>query len=316
MLRELVRVSIWPALLCYHFWLTFCFFDRFGWTHTSAKHAGYGCTLILVFLCEELLPHNRAWSTVAAGGEGLSLDGKVDRFPFITDWIHGLLGPTVAFEMTRPLMRSTWWPSFIVFGTLSFWTQVFLGLLISDFFAYWQHRFAHLSEALWPFHAVHHHAKRLYSVNTVRFHLMDMLVRAFVTQGLLYSLGFSENVIDVVVVAKAAIGLLSHSNIDTNCAMFNYIFNTPENHRWHHSTSVRESNSNYSELFVLWDVVFGTFYRPARPMPSTLGRARYDDGSHGLKVLPRTPWGQFLVPFVYASQAQWRNVMAATVADD
>lgn len=315
MFSWLVKTAIWPVLLLSHFWFTFVFFDGFGWEHSTSKHVGYGCTLVLVFLFEEILPHNSAWSTLAHGSEGLALDKKVDVFPFITDWFHGLAGPTVAFELTRPLMRSAWWPALGVTSELPFLLQLILSLLISDFFAYWQHRLAHLSELLWPFHAVHHHAKRLYSVNTVRFHVIDMLARSLFTQGLLYTLGFGEHIIDIVVVAKAAVGLLSHSNIDANCGWLNYVFNTPENHLWHHSTSVKESNSNYSELFVLWDVIFGTFYHPSRPTPRALGRARYDDQAHGLKTLPKTPWGQFLMPFVYASQARWANVMDASLAD-
>merc|ERR1712107_332507 len=103
--------------------------------------------------------------------------------------------------------------------------------------------------------------------NTIRFHLGDVALRALMTTGVLYFLGFGERVIDVVIVLKATIGLLSHSNIDTHCGVLSYIFNTPENHRWHHSPSVEESNSNYSELFTLWDIVFGTFYSPPRPTP-------------------------------------------------
>merc|ERR1739848_771745 len=158
---------------------TFSVFEGRGWSHSTAKQTAYLCTLIVVFLCEEVLPHNRSWSTLAPGAAGLVLDGKVDRWPFITDWIHGVVGPTIAFEATRPLMRSDWWPSLMTTcGVLPFWPQLLLALLVSDFFAYWQHRMTHLSELLWPFHAVHHHALRLYSVNTIRFHLVDMLVRS------------------------------------------------------------------------------------------------------------------------------------------
>ena len=40
---------------------------------------------------------------------------------------------------------------------------------------------------------------------------------------------------------------------------FEYLFNTPSNHRVHHATNPRYLDRNYAGTFMLWDRVFGTF---------------------------------------------------------
>ena len=47
----------------------------------------------------------------------------------------------------------------------------------------------------------------------------------------------------------------------------NYLFVTPEVHRWHHSAEVPEGygySCNYGVEFSFWDVIFGTFYLPQK----------------------------------------------------
>jgi sterol desaturase/sphingolipid hydroxylase (fatty acid hydroxylase superfamily) len=45
----------------------------------------------------------------------------------------------------------------------------------------------------------------------------------------------------------------------------NYIFITPEIHRWHHSAEVPNGHKfsvNYGLDIILWDQIFGTYYLP------------------------------------------------------
>ena len=60
-------------------------------------------------------------------------------------------------------------------------------------------------------------------------------------------------------------GLFQHSNCDIRLGWLNYLVSGPEVHRWHHSKQIAESNANYAHSFVVWDLLFGTYFRPARP---------------------------------------------------
>ena len=51
----------------------------------------------------------------------------------------------------------------------------------------------------------------------------------------------------------------------------NYLVSGPEVHRWHHSKAIAESNNNYAHSFVVWDLVFGTYFRPKERAVGDLG---------------------------------------------
>jgi len=72
----------------------------------------------------------------------------------------------------------------------------------------------------------------------------------------------------VVLAISAA---FQHANIDLDNGVLNYVFNTNELHRWHHSRRLDESNANYGAVLVVWDLLFGT-YRPRTPgRPAEIG---------------------------------------------
>jgi len=59
--------------------------------------------------------------------------------------------------------------------------------------------------------------------------------------------------------------VFSHCGGDVKGGFLNYLFVTPEVHRWHHSAKVPEGygySCNYGVEFAFWDVVFGTYYLP------------------------------------------------------
>ena len=51
----------------------------------------------------------------------------------------------------------------------------------------------------------------------------------------------------------------------------NYVVSGPELHRWHHSEISAESNCNYGNNLILWDMLFGTRWLPADREVGPLG---------------------------------------------
>jgi sterol desaturase/sphingolipid hydroxylase (fatty acid hydroxylase superfamily) len=67
-------------------------------------------------------------------------------------------------------------------------------------------------------------------------------------------------------------GFLQHANVDMRVRGLHWIFATPDLHRFHHSTDLREGNSNFGGNLIIWDVIFGTRYLPSeRRGPATVG---------------------------------------------
>ena len=216
-----------------------------------------------IAVLERAMPHERAW---------LANDGQV-----LPDLAHTVLNKGVAqvvvaaitvmglAELAAPT-GGGWWPTAWPLAA-----QTALGLLLAEIGLYWKHRIAHEWPPLWRFHAVHHSVTRLWFWNTGRFHLVDTLTGLAVATPLLLALGAPKDVMIMVSAITAIVGILTHSNVEMRCGPLNYVFNTPELHRWHHSKIIAEGNNNYGENLMLFDQLFGTFFLPARRPPADIG---------------------------------------------
>ncbi len=238
-----------------------------------------------IALCERLMPYEQQW---------LRRDGET-----FNDVAHTLLNkggvqlaaalgasaPIAVATIAQPAINApTWlWP---VGWPLA--VQVVIGLIIAELGLYIAHRAAHEKLSLWRFHALHHSVERLWVVNTGRFHLVDSLFKIALSQIPLYLLGAPLEVFLWVGAVTAFIGLLTHCNIDVRTGPLDFVFSTPQLHRWHHSRVLAEGNTNYGENLVLWDQVFGTYFNPDRRPPVDIGiSGRVADSFVG----------QFLQPF-------------------
>ena len=71
--------------------------------------------------------------------------------------------------------------------------------------------------------------------------------------------------------AYATNGFFQHCNISLRYGVLNYIVGSAETHRWHHSRVPRESNANYGNTVIVWDVLFGTWFLPNEREVEQLG---------------------------------------------
>lgn len=167
--------------------------------------------------------------------------------------------------------------------------QGILVLVSGDFLRYWLHRAAHANKYLWRLHAVHHSPDKLYWLNVGRFHPLEKALQFLGDSLPFLLLGVSKEAIAFYFVFYTVNGFLLHSNVRLRYGFLNYIINTAELHRWHHSKLPDESDNNYANHVILWDLLFGTWYLPARR----------DVGPLGLRVksYPMSFLAQLAVPF-------------------
>ena len=169
------------------------------------------------------------------------------------------------------------------------WLQALLMLLLADFFRYWLHLASHKIPWLWKFHAVHHSPKKLYWINVGRFHPVDKGLQ-FIFDALPFIiLGVSEQVLALYFVFYAVNGFFQHSNIRLHFGWLNYVVSSAELHRWHHSRLKAESDRNYGNNLIVWDLLFGTRFLPADRKVSELGLT--------VATYPDSFWRQMFEPF-------------------
>ena len=223
----------------------------------------FGAAVVTVL--EFVIPYDRAWQPDRR-------DVKNDLLFMVTVQmvLPGILTLLAGVSLVRYL-RVAEWPITLWPHELPLAVQVALMLLAAEFFRYWLHIAAHNTKLLWRFHSVHHSPHKLYWLNVGRFHPMEKAVQYMLDMLPFVLVGVSEVVLALYFVFYAVNGFFQHSNVDARYGLLNYVVSGAELHRWHHSKLIEESNRNYGNNLILWDLVFGSWFLPRDRRVGDLG---------------------------------------------
>ena len=173
------------------------------------------------------------------------------------------------------------------------WIAGVLAVLLLDLSFYAAHVAMHRVSALWLIHRVHHSDPVVDVTTTIRQHPLEGLVRyafkaAFACVG-----GVGLGAFVVYRTWSAVGGLLEHANIRIPPrldAALSLVTTWPNMHKVHHSRDVRESNTNYGNIFSWFDRLFGTYTPSSRGEIVVCGVDGFDDPSaqttSGLIAMP------------------------------
>ena len=151
---------------------------------------------------------------------------------------------------------------------LPMWLNLVLGVMAFDFVNYWFHRTAHRIPVLWRFHRVHHSDTRMDASTNLRAHPVDLLVYFGLSNVVAAAIfGMDVTALGVFFLVITPYVFIEHSNIKFPVWLdktFGSIFTTPNMHKVHHEQDQYYTDSNYADIFIIWDRIFGTFkYKPA-----------------------------------------------------
>lgn len=237
---------------------------------------------------ERLMPFSRKWLD---GGNDLAVDFMMFYWGVIWGVISKALLSMVVLisivEWLEPYGHSIW-PAFLP-GVV----EVFLFILLKDFFRYWYHRWMHEIPFMWRWHAVHHSSERLYWLNGIRSHPLEQIVQTFIWAIPLALLQPPPDIVMVSVLMALTIGIFQHANIELKLGYWEYIFSIGDNHRYHHYPIKGVGDSNYGGEFILWDRLFGTFHKVEGERPSDVigigASPEYPQTMAGLMIAPFMP---------------------------
>jgi sterol desaturase/sphingolipid hydroxylase (fatty acid hydroxylase superfamily) len=179
--------------------------------------------------------------------------------------------------------------------TVPLWLKLILGVMIFDLVSYWFHRIAHITPVLWRFHRVHHSDTSMDASTNFRGHPIETffwfgasnIIAAGVFGLDLFSLGLYFLILTPFL-------FIEHSNLRFPVWIdktFGLIFTTPNIHKVHHEQDQYYTDSNFSDIFILWDRIFGTFkYKP--PSEIKLGLKEFEENRK------QTFWYLLRSPFI------------------
>lgn len=143
------------------------------------------------------------------------------------------------------------------------WAELLLSVLLLDFIGmYCSHYALHKYKWLWKFHMVHHSDTHVDVTTGTRHHPGDWLIRetfallAIVITGAPVAFYFFFRFTNVVFT------YLTHANIQLPAWIekpLGWVFITPNAHKFHHHFERPWTDTNFGNIFSLWDRLFGTY---------------------------------------------------------
>jgi sterol desaturase/sphingolipid hydroxylase (fatty acid hydroxylase superfamily) len=142
----------------------------------------------------------------------------------------------------------------------------FIVLVITvDFWTYIVHRAQHKFPALWAMHSLHHSAEALSMVTGARhFWLEDPVVSGVLPVVAIIFKAPPEMVMLVAIFDFLAGDGLAHLNMRLSLGPFVLFIQNPQYHRVHHSVEPQHRDKNFCKLLPLFDVIFGTAWKPGK----------------------------------------------------
>lgn len=194
--------------------------------------------------------------------------------------------------------------------SLPLWVELCAGLLARGFVSWITHLLMHKVPLFWRVHRVHHSDHELDVSTTVRFHPLEFPIGLAIGLPFVLTLGLSPWVLLAYECLDAAVTVFSHANVSLPRPLesrLRFVVVTPDLHRVHHSVDPAEADSNFSAVFPIWDLVFGTLRTPAETSPDApLGLSEVRDerglslrwllGAPFRKTLERQPDVQHAAP--------------------
>ena len=136
---------------------------------------------------------------------------------------------------------------------------------IIDFFYYWFHRALHANAYLWQTHLLHHSDEHMNVMTAQRGHIAEgMLAPLFITLPMAVLFKLPAITIGVLSLVPYMYLFVAHANIKLGFGPLWWVLISPNYHRIHHSIEARHWDKNFANWFPVWDVIFGTLYRPAK----------------------------------------------------
>lgn len=146
---------------------------------------------------------------------------------------------------------------------MSLWLYALIGLLLLDLIgAYLVHLIEHKTKFLWRFHLIHHTDTWIDTTTANRHHPGESVIRfVFTTLGVLIVgspmwMVFLYQTLSVIATQFNHANISLPKKVDT---FLSYFIVSPDMHKVHHHYKLPYTDSNYGNIFSIWDRLFGTF---------------------------------------------------------
>ncbi|MFO6447227.1 sterol desaturase family protein [Erythrobacter sp. NE805] len=161
-------------------------------------------------------------------------------------------------------------------GPLPLVPAIVVAFIVHDLSYYWEHRLGHRVGLLWAFHAIHHSSNAFNHSTAARGFFLDNIPRPFF-DSVAALLGVPPVVFIAVSVAKNAFGIWNHASYVGRLGWLDRWLATPMIHKVHHANQPQYIDTNYSQVLIVWDRLFGTYAEVGEEPNPGLVKPVHDD---------------------------------------
>jgi len=207
-----------------------------------------------IYKGEDSVPYMDSVSSVSSG---------------ITNAVKDVLGLSVTFISYQWLVSKV--AIFDLEPTAFTYVIAFIAI---DFYGYWTHRLAHQINFLWNKHAIHHSSEEFNLACALRQSISSFVNLFLILLIPAAILGVPAQVIAVSIPIHLFLQFWYHTKHIKKMGFLEHILVTPSHHRVHHAINPIYMDKNHSQLFIVWDKMFGTFQEELEAVPPVFGITR------------------------------------------
>ncbi|AWX43751.1 Alkylglycerol monooxygenase [Flagellimonas maritima] len=177
----------------------------------------------------------------------------------------------VNFPLAFLLLKTADWSVENQFGIINWlpemplWLYVLLGVMLLDLIgAYTAHLVEHKVKPLWMVHLVHHSDHNVDTTTANRHHPLESLIRYAFTLTGVFLVGAPIGIVMLYQSLSVVLSQFNHANIRLPKKLddaISWIIISPDMHKVHHHYQLPYTDSNYGNIFSIWDRLFGTYMK-------------------------------------------------------
>ena len=222
-----------------------------------------------------------------AKAKGIQVNRPMDTISSLSSGMTNTLKSLMGLSVV--ILSYGWMESkmgvFDIKSTPLLYVLAFIGL---DFAGYWSHRFNHSINIFWNRHIVHHSSEEFNLSCALRQTISAFVGVYFFLLIPLALLGVPPIVIAITSPIHLFAQFWYHTRLVNRLGFLEKIIVTPSHHRVHHAINPIYIDKNFSEIFIIWDKMFGTFQEELDEVPPVYGTKR-----------PAGTWNPLLINFMH-----------------
>ena len=199
----------------------------------------------------------------------------------LTNVIRDVLGLTIVIISYSYMVEN-----FAIFKIETSWLLYLIAFIGLDFAGYWVHRINHSVNYFWNHHIIHHSSEEFNLACALRQSISNFFSLTFIFLIPTAIIGVPAEVITFLAPIHLFAQYWYHTRLIGKLGFLEYIIVTPSHHRVHHAINEEYLDKNLSQIFIIWDKLFGTFQEELNEVPPVYGVKR-----------PLRSWNPILINF-------------------